>query len=137
MRKHTSRKNKREHRHNIYDDQSYKREYSRKSKFNQKPKNEEKQRGEKFTQKKREGNSFKKNNHRYRGETNRWDEEEEENKDDNNYKYYHFDEEVQYLERHYNDHSGKNKHEKRAKRRFSKTENDKNFVIEADFNQFY
>jgi len=137
MRKQSSRKNKREQRYNSYDDQSYKREFSRKAKFNQNNKNEEKQRGEKFSEKKRRGNSFKKNNYKYRGETNKWDEEEDKNTNDDNYNYYHFDEEVHYAERHYNDESGKNKHEKRGKRRFSKTENDKNFVIEIDLDQCY
>jgi len=129
-------KNKREQRYNSYDDQSYKREFSRKAKFNQNNKNEEKQRGEKFSEKKRRGNSFKKNNYKYRGETNKWDEEEDKNTNDDNYNYYHFDEEVHYAERHYNDESGKNKHEKRGKRRFSKTENDKNFVIEEEEEEF-
>ena len=114
----------------------HKREYSTKSKFNQKMKSEQRQRGERFTKKEKKHRNFKKNNGKTRGETNKWDDDDD-NNDENSYKYYNFDEEVQYAERHYTDKSGKNRHEKRAKRRLSKRENEKKFVIEADFNQFY
>merc|ERR1712177_170552 len=98
----------------------------------------EKQRGERFSKKEKKYNSFRKRNDNYRGETNkRGDDNDNDDNEENNFDFYHFDEQVQYAERHYSDEYGKNRHEKRAKRRFSKTENDKRFVMEADFNQFY
>ena len=122
---------------NDNDDDAFKRkrEYSTKTKFNQKMNNDKKQRGERFAKKEKKQRSYKKNNGKYRGETNQWDYDDDE--DDNHYNSYQVNEEVHYAERHYNDESGKNRHEKRAKRKFSKRENDKKFVIEADFEQFY
>jgi len=121
---------------NIKYDDTDEREYSAKNKFNHKMKSEEKQRGERFSKKEKKYNNFRKRNDNYKGETNMRGDDNN-NNEENNFDFYHFDEQVQYAERHYSDESGKNRHEKRAKRRFSKTENDKRFVMEADFNQFY
>eukprot|EP00092_Neocalanus_flemingeri_P017259 GFUD01018662.1.p1 GENE.GFUD01018662.1~~GFUD01018662.1.p1 ORF type:complete len:1085 (+),score=424.13 GFUD01018662.1:56-3310(+) len=120
-----SKKQRREKKYNKDEDDKYTQDRD----FNQNKKSDKKQRGEKYVKSKNKYKTDKKDNRRYRGETDQGDDED--------YEYYQFDEEVHYAERHYNDRAGKNRHEKRAKRRFSKRENEKEFVIEADFEQFY
>eukprot|EP00092_Neocalanus_flemingeri_P001652 GFUD01001762.1.p1 GENE.GFUD01001762.1~~GFUD01001762.1.p1 ORF type:complete len:1286 (-),score=466.67 GFUD01001762.1:638-4495(-) len=120
-----SKKQRRERKYNKDEDDKY----TEDREFNQNKKSDKKQRGEKYVKSKNKYKTDKKDNRRYRGETDQGDDED--------YEYYQFDEEVHYAERHYNDRAGKNRHEKRAKRRFSKRENEKEFVIEADFEQFY
>ena len=141
MRKQDSRNERRGQKYDSNDDEEmykHKREYSTKSKLNQKMHKEHKQRGERFTKKEKKQSRFKNKNNQYRGETNKWgDDDDDDDDNDNDYNYYHFDEEVHFAERHFNDESGKNRYEKHEKRRFSKTENDKKFVIQADLNQFY
>merc|ERR1711915_468213 len=75
--------------------------YSETKKFE----NSNKQRGE--THKK---SIHKKKGEKQRGERKRWD--------DGDFDSYHFNEEVHYSERHYDDASGRERHERRAKRRF-------------------
>eukprot|EP00092_Neocalanus_flemingeri_P032916 GFUD01035798.1.p1 GENE.GFUD01035798.1~~GFUD01035798.1.p1 ORF type:complete len:1214 (-),score=439.26 GFUD01035798.1:620-4261(-) len=120
-----SKKQRRERKYNKDEDDKY----TQDREFNQNKKSDKKQRGEKYVKSKNKYKTDKKDNRRNRGETDQGDDED--------YEYYQFDEEVHYAERHYNDRAGKNRHEKRAKRRFSKRENEKEFVIEADFEQFY
>eukprot|EP00092_Neocalanus_flemingeri_P032915 GFUD01035797.1.p1 GENE.GFUD01035797.1~~GFUD01035797.1.p1 ORF type:complete len:1098 (-),score=439.90 GFUD01035797.1:633-3926(-) len=120
-----SKKQRRERKYNKDEDDKY----TQDREFNQNKKSDKKQRGEKYVKSKSKYKTDKKDNRRYRGETDHGGDED--------YEYYQFDEKVHYAERHYNDKAGKNRHEKRAKRRFSKRENEKEFVIEADFEQFY